>query len=126
MKRSLFPLLLILLMTSCMPHAHWARTELYFGMSRPDGKMVSDDDFEKFLADTVSPRFPDGFTVMNAQGHWREQTGLQRTEPSRILVIFRPVNSETGRAIEEIRSAYKTRFAQKAVLRIDDLEKVAF
>src|SRR5262245_20410541 len=42
------------------------RTELYFGRSIPGGGQVSDNEWEKFLADVVTPRFPDGFTILNA------------------------------------------------------------
>ena len=32
--------------------------------------------WDAFLADTVTPRFPDGLTVLDARGQWRDSEGL--------------------------------------------------
>src|SRR5262245_35074003 len=37
----------------------WARTELYFGSARPDGSVVTEEEFRKFLNEEITPRFPD-------------------------------------------------------------------
>lgn len=34
--------------------------------------MVSDEDWRAFLAAEVTPRFPDGLTVIDAAGQWRD------------------------------------------------------
>lgn len=97
------------------------RTELYFGRSISGGGIVSDDEWEKFLADVVTPRFPDGFTIMKATGQYREMDGTIDKEPSEVLVFFYPVRSKTAsrRKIEEIRRAYVKQFKQESVLRLD-------
>jgi hypothetical protein len=97
------------------------RTELYFGRSIPGGGQVSDDEWEKFLADVVTPRFPDGFTILNATGQYREKNGMIDKEPSEILVFFYAVKTRTTsrRKIEEIRRAYIKQFKQESVLRLD-------
>jgi hypothetical protein len=41
------------------------RETLYFGRSRPDGGTVSDEEWKIFLADIVTPRFPEGLTVVH-------------------------------------------------------------
>jgi hypothetical protein len=102
------------------------RTELFFGLSRPNGADVTDTEFAKFLTDEVTPRFPSGYSVIRVQGHWREQTGRDREEPSRVLILLHPRSAEDEAKIELIRSIYKTRFAQEAVLRTDEWEKVSF
>ena len=43
------------------------RTTLYFGLSRPKGS-VSELDWQIFLRDEVTRRFPDGLTVWQAEG----------------------------------------------------------
>ena len=97
------------------------RTELYFGRSIPGGGNVSDADWENFLADVVTLRFPDGFTILNATGQYRERNGKIDKEPSEILLFFYPAKSRitSGRKIDEIRRAYKKRFRQESVLRLD-------
>lgn len=104
----------------------WTRTELYLGLTRPTGADVTEAELKTFLDEVVTPRFPAGFTVVNAEGRWREESGRVRVEPSRVLVIFRQAGAESERKIEEIRTTYKTRFNQEAVLRVDDAEKVSF
>lgn len=46
------------------------RTTLYFGLGRPKG-MVSELEWQIFLRDDVTARFPGGLTVWDAQGQWR-------------------------------------------------------
>jgi hypothetical protein len=97
------------------------RTELYFGRSIPGGGMISDDDWQKFIAGVVTPRFPDGFTVLKASGPYRELSGKIITEQSELIVFLYPASRRTSsrRKIEEIRRAYKTQFKQESVLRLD-------
>ncbi len=100
---------------------NYYRTELYFGRSKPGGGMVTDDEWEKFLADVVTPRFPDGFTILKATGQYRETNGTIDKEPSEILVFLYPPKTRTSsrRKIEEIRRAYVRQFKQESVLRLD-------
>jgi len=97
------------------------RTELYFGRSIPGGGIVSDEEWNSFLADTVSPRFPDGFTSLKAIGQYREKSGKIVTEPSEVLIFFYSgSNKNESRAkIEHIRAAYVKMFKQESVLRVD-------
>ena len=53
----------------------WNRTELYFGMSKPDGKNVTNLEFREFLDREVSSRFPDGLTLLTGYGQYRSATG---------------------------------------------------
>ena len=103
------------------------RTELYFGRSVPDGTLVSDEDWNRFLADIVTPRFPDGFTILKANGQYREKSGRIITEPSCVLIFLYPrkTRTESRMKIEEIRSAYVNQFNQESVLRMDLPHKVS-
>ena len=97
------------------------RTELYFGRSIPGGGNVSDQDWSKFLAQVVTPRFPDGFTSVKAIGQYREKSGLIISEPSELLIFLyaRRNRNESRTRIEEIRAAYVRMFKQESVLRVD-------
>lgn len=103
-----------------------ARLELLFGMARKDGSEVSEADWRAFLDAEVTPRFPDGLTVLTGYGQWRSGAGITAKETSRVLVIWhaRPPGSEAK--IEAIRAAYKTRFGQESVLRVDGASCVSF
>ena len=97
------------------------RTELYFGRSIPGGGAVSDQEWNGFLADIVTPRFPDGFTSLKAIGQYREKSWKIVTEPSEVLIFFYSGrNKNESRAkIEQIRAAYLKMFKQESVLRVD-------
>jgi Protein of unknown function (DUF3574) len=47
------------------------RTELFFGPSKPEGE-VTEEEFQPFLAQHVTPRFPDGLTVVTGLGLFGE------------------------------------------------------
>jgi Protein of unknown function (DUF3574) len=101
------------------------RTELFFGLSRPSGPNISDAEFAAFLDEIVTPLFPDGYTVVPAEGRWRGAGGTIR-EASRMLVILHPQGAEFDAKIEQIRASYKSRFKQEAVLRADEMQTVSF
>lgn len=106
------------------------RTELYFGLSKPEGSIVTEAEWRAFLKDFVTPRFPDGFTELSARGQYRDKEGRIILEESRVLVFLYPRNAKkSGRAkIEEIRAAYVRQFSQESVLRLDfaQMVKVSF
>lgn len=46
---------------------------LFLGRQIPGGGMVSDADWTAFLAEVVTPRFPEGLTVWRAEGQWLDE-----------------------------------------------------
>ena len=107
--------------TSCRAGARsMARVELYFG-ARKTGSRA----WRRFLAEIVTPRFPDGLTSIEASGQWRSPSGLAK-EPTRILVIFYRPDATSDQRIDAIRTAYQRRFAQTSVLRADTTACVGF
>src|SRR5689334_5477140 len=80
----------------------WSRTELYFGMEEPDGALTTNDEYQRFLDIKVTPRFRDGFTVLEGRGQYLGTTGRLWREPVKILVVTYPPDSSKSRAIEEI------------------------
>ena len=104
----------------------WARTELYFGLSRAAGPPIGEEEFAAFLADVVTPRFPDGLTVLSGRGQYRGESGVVVQEPTKVLVLFYPWTANRNRAVERIRTRYKRLFQQEAVLRVDDASCVSF
>jgi hypothetical protein len=105
----------------------WARTELFFGTARPDGSVVSDDKFKRFLDQEVTPRFPDGLTLITGQGQFKNANGMIIQEKSKVLILLYPLD-DTGAStrIESIRAAYKLAFQQESVLRVDSRAGVSF
>ena len=104
----------------------FVRYELFMGRSGPDGEVVSDEEWEAFLADTVTPRFPDGLTGLDGRGQWRDSAGLVQRERSKLLVILAPPGDGPAVPIGEISDGYKRRFGQESVLRVVSEACVSF
>jgi hypothetical protein len=103
-----------------------ARLELLFGTGRPNGAPVDEADWAAFLDGEVTPRFPDGLTVLSGPGQWRGQAGRIERERAIMLVIWYAPSAQADAAIEAIRSAYQRRFEQESVMRIDGVSCVSF
>lgn len=109
--------------TRCAPPAKsMARLELVFGL----GHEVSQHAFMTFLAQEVTPRFPEGLSLFSGYGQWRNSQGQIRKEASRLLLIWYVPDAQSNEKIEAIRKAYKARFAQESVLRADGFSCVSF
>ena len=103
-----------------------ARLELLFGSARRQGAAISDEEWTAFLDTEVTPRFPDGLTVLSGPGQWRGKDGHVERERSFVLVVwYRPSRSADAQ-IEAIRSVFKQRFAQESVMRVDGASCVSF
>ena len=105
--------------------AAMARVELLFGTGRKDGGAVGDVEWQSFMESEVTPRFPDGLTVLTGYGQWRTKDTIVK-EGSRVLLIWYAPGPASDVKIEAIRTAYKTRFAQDSVMRVDGLSCVSF
>lgn len=93
--------------------------DLYFGRDKPGGGEVSEAEWSAFLAEVVTPRFPDGLSVFDGAGQYREPSGRVARERSKRLVVV-VFDTPTHRArIDEIIDAYKRRFDQHSVLRVE-------
>lgn len=99
----------------------FARTELFFGTAMPDGA-VTEEQFLAFLDAEVTPRFPDGLTLLKGLGQFTGEDGVLVKEQSYVLVLLYPLESlkESHKRIEAIRRLYKGAFNQESVLRVDD------
>jgi uncharacterized protein DUF3574 len=93
------------------------RDVLYFGRNRPDGGQVSDADWQAFLDEVVTPRFPAGLTVVEATGQWKGQSGEVERERAEVLTVLHAGDAPARRAVAEVAAEYKRRFQQEAVLR---------
>jgi hypothetical protein len=103
---------------ACVPPADsMVSAELLFGRKIGDRVGVGEAAFAAFLAREITPRFPDGLTVVDAKGQWRNNDrGVIVREPSKlVLLTFRddPARRENLDAIAE---AYKRQFRQQSVL----------
>ena len=91
--------------------------ELFFGRDKAGRKVVSDASWSDFLATVVTPNFPDGLTVFDGYGQWRNPaTGLIGRSPSvKIVLIAVKRGPELPGRLAAVIDAYKERFHQKSV-----------
>ena len=95
----------------------FVRDIVYFGRNRPEGGTVSDTDWQRFLNEVVTPRFPAGFSVVEAAGQWRGRSGAVEHERTEMLTVLHSDSETDRRAVAELAAEYKRRFHQEAVLR---------
>jgi hypothetical protein len=97
------------------PSAAQLRTTLYFGTTRPTGA-VSDLEWQLFLRDEVTQRFPDGLTVWEAQGQWRSPKGHIHQERSKVLLLVHPDTTKANGFVQDVIAKYRKQFDQESVL----------
>jgi hypothetical protein len=103
----------------CAAGEPMVETMLFLGMARPGGQ-VSEEEFGRFIETEVTPRWKEGYTILQGQGLWySEQRQITEREPSRVLVRFHDGSQEASAGVEAIRAAYIRAFTQDAVLRTD-------
>jgi hypothetical protein len=104
----------------------FARTELFFGLRKPNGTEVNNAEFQRFLDREVTPRFPDGFTLITGNGQFKNARSAIIKERSNLLILLYPTVASSNQKIEQIRKAYLAAFQQQSVLRTENLACVAF
>lgn len=94
--------------------------EAYFGRNVRDRAAVSEAEWRAFLADTVTPAFPDGLTALDGVGQWRGRDGRIGQEASKVLVVVLPgQDAAAARArMRPIEDEWKRRFRQHSVLTV--------
>jgi hypothetical protein len=107
----------------------WVDTKLYFGLGPADdaSKGVSEAAWRAFLDKEVTPRFPDGLSVMDVYGQWQSK-GAATPERlrSKLLVIDYPDNQENRDKIAAIRAAWKQKTGDQSVLMVTAPADVSF
>jgi len=92
------------------------QADLFFGRDIAGRAPVTPAEQASFLADVVTPRFPDGLTMWETYGQWRDpSTGQVGKEDSFVVRIVAPETRVTLERLSEIRSAYKQQFHQQSV-----------
>src|SRR5882672_12562427 len=100
---------------SCGSAASQLRTTLYFGLARPKGA-VSELEWQLFLRDEVTTRFPEGLTVWEADGQWRRSDGVVDHERSKVLLLVHADTPVARAGVQRVIERYRRSFDQQSVL----------
>ena len=104
----------------------WIEYRLFFGRSQGTSEVVTDEAWRAFLAEEITPRFPDGLSVLDAAGQWRDASGTIVRERSKLVLILAEPGAEGMQRTDEIAQAYKSAFGQESVLRTVTTACVSF
>jgi hypothetical protein len=94
------------------------QVELMFGRNIGGGGRlgVGDAQWSRFLAREVTPRFPDGLSIIDAAGQWQDtERGRVVREPSKLVIIVTADDAPARDKIAAIVAAYKEQFHQRSV-----------
>jgi hypothetical protein len=95
------------------------QAEVFFGRDVMGRAMVSEEEWRGFLDAEVTPRFPDGFSVEDAYGQYRNRGGMIAREESKHLIVITTGDTGDQAKLSAIRDAYRRRFMQDSVLLVE-------
>jgi hypothetical protein len=129
MSRLLALLAMSLMLSGCIStpsSQRWVRSEVFFGLSRPNGSHITPGEWQAFMDEEVTPKFPAGLSVVDSAGQWRNASGHIDREPSKVLVLLHPRITSIEKQIDAIRRSYCERFQQEAVMKVTTFARVTF
>ncbi|MDE0308764.1 MAG: DUF3574 domain-containing protein [Acidiferrobacterales bacterium] len=95
----------------------WVTFNLYFGRGTPDNpEAVSEEDWNQFLRDVITPRFPGGLTVIDVYGqHYDHAVNRVISEKTKLLNVLAPyeVIETVANAVSAIEQEYVERFPER-------------
>jgi len=101
-----------------MPNQHrMIVAELFFGRTRDGRFNVTDAAWARFLADTITPNFPDGLTAFDGYGQSRNPTTGVIGRSPRVKIVLIAVNPapDVPARLNAVIDGYKSRFGQRSV-----------
>ncbi len=104
--------------TSCLLPAEQRMlvAELFFARGVKGRQPVSDAEWAEFTAQAITPNFPDGFTVFDGEGQWRNpRTGQIAGGRTKIVLVAAKREPDLARRLSAIIDAYKAQFKQQSV-----------
>lgn len=100
--------------------------QLFFGRNIGDKAGVSEADFHRFVDEVLTPKFPDGLTVLDGGGQWRGDENKLIRESAKVVLVVLPKGRDGSARLDAARNAYKSRFHQESVLLITQAACVSF
>ena len=88
---------------------------LFFGQSIAGPASVPAQAWNSFLAQTVTPLFPSGFTVYDASGQWQDAAHAVTRENTKVIEIETDDTPAARAKLEDMAAAYKKQFHQESV-----------
>lgn len=87
---------------------------VFFGVENDEGTVVTEEQWTRFLADTVTPRFPAGLTVFDGRGQWLDPAGMLNRDRVKIVMAAAAGDRDLT-PVNEIAAEFMDRFGAIAV-----------
>lgn len=91
------------------------RTAQLFLSAKAPAKL-DERDLRRFVDQEVTPRFPDGVTIVNGGGKWKGSENRLIREADKVVLLVLPASGAGPTQVEAVRTAYRTRFKQEPVV----------
>lgn len=102
-------------------------TSLYFGQSKPNGLMVTPEEWNNFKETQLERVFKEGSTTINVVGNWYDSSSKKLiSEPTYLVTYYYKKSATTSKQIDSLRNLYKNLFQQQSILRVDKKVKANF
>jgi hypothetical protein len=90
--------------------------QLFLGQdgASPEAKLA----LRRFIDEELTPRFPDGLTVLDGGAQWQGPENRLIRESAKVVVIVLPRRRDAVRRLHAARAAYKARFHRDAGVQI--------
>jgi hypothetical protein len=90
--------------------------QLFFGRDVAGRAPVSDAQWRDFVASVIARNFPDGFTVSDGDGEWRDPISRKVVrEQTKIVMIAAMRSPDLAKKLQDVSDAYRVRFHQQSV-----------
>jgi hypothetical protein len=101
--------------------------EMWFGRKIGDRIAVTEAKWARFVDREITPKFPDGLSVIDARGQWLDSVrNIIVREPSKLVTIVLPGKGGDNERLQQIIDAYKRLFREQSVALVVRLACVAF
>ena len=97
---------------SCPAGQEPLRTAQLFLGGAAQGRL-SDAALHRFVREEISPRFPQGVTVIDGGRQWAGPQNRLLRQAAKVVTIVLPSRGDAGARVEAVRAAYKARFRQE-------------
>ena len=124
MTRFAAPLLVLVLSGCVAPRAEclldsqqpMTVVELFFGRDIAGREPLNDREWSDFAASVIAKEFPDGFTVTDGEGQWRDPATRTIThERTKILTVANARSTDLALRVSRIRDAFGRLYRQSSV-----------
>jgi Protein of unknown function (DUF3574) len=100
-----------------LPHQRpMVEVELFFGREIEGRAPVTEAEWSGFASTMLGKEFPDGFTVVDAEGDWRDPgSGAVVHEGTKLVIALAKPASDLKERVGRVVGAYRAKFRQQSV-----------